>query len=131
MTATRGIAPFTNPTTLLFFTRTPAGREAAAFQGRLKPRRTGRDRAVTPGVFHAQLRAVNGWGHSALPATSFAGPMLILHGDSDRMVAVGNADALLARYPDADVRALADSGRDVSFQNRASVTGTFTRFLQR
>ncbi|GAA4489283.1 alpha/beta fold hydrolase [Microbacterium panaciterrae] len=128
----RGVVTFTNPTTLLFFTRTPAGRQAAkTYQARLKLRRTGRDKPVTPGVFRAQLRAVNRWGHQAPPASPFTGPVLILHGDRDRMVPVGNADSLLARYPDADVRVFADSGHGVAFQNRHSVTDTATRFLQR
>ncbi|WOQ15598.1 alpha/beta hydrolase [Raineyella sp. W15-4] len=131
-TILRGLVTFTNPTTLLFFTRTPAGRQAAkTYQARLNLRRTGRDKPVTPGVFHAQLRAVNRWGHQTPPATSFRGPMLILHGDRDLMVPISNADALLDRYPDADVRVFADSGHGTVFQNRRSVTDTATRFLQR
>lgn len=128
----RGVLTLTNPTTLLFFTRTPAGRQAAkTYRGRLKLRRTGRDKPVTPGVFRAQLRAVNRWGHQTPPASSFTGPVLILHGHRDRMVPSGNADALLARYPEADVRVFADSGHGVAFQNRHSVAGTVARFLQR
>jgi pimeloyl-ACP methyl ester carboxylesterase len=130
----RGLVTFTNPTTLLFFTRTPVGRDAAkSYQARLKLRRIGRDKPVTSHVFRAQLRAVNRWGHQTPPASSFTGPMLILQGDRDRMVPVGNADALLDRHPDADAdaRIFADSGHGVAFQNRRSVTATVTRFLQR
>jgi pimeloyl-ACP methyl ester carboxylesterase len=131
-TILRGLVTFTNPTTLLFFTRTGAGREAAeSYQARLKLRRTGRDKPVTPSTFRAQLRAVSRWGHQTPSAAAFTGPVLILHGDRDRMVPIGNADASLARHPDADVRVFADSGHGVAFQNRHSITGTVTRFLQR
>lgn len=127
----RGIATFTNPTNLLFFTHTRAGREAArTYQARLKLRRTGRDKRVTPGVFCAQLRAVNRWGHQKPPVTSFSRPVLILHGDHDQMVPIGNTDALLAQYPHAQVRMFADSGHGVTFQNRDSVARTVTEFLQ-
>ncbi|QLD12807.1 alpha/beta fold hydrolase [Microbacterium oleivorans] len=128
----RGIATFTNPTTLLFFTRTRAGREAArTYHARLKLRRSGRDERVTPGVFRAQLRAVNRWGHQTPPVTSFTRPVLILHGDHDRMVPTGNTDALLAQYPHAQVRIFADAGHGVAFQNRDSVARIVTGFLQR
>ncbi|PRI10463.1 alpha/beta fold hydrolase [Leucobacter massiliensis] len=131
-TILRGILTFTNPTTLLFFTRTPVGREAAkAYQARLKLRRTGRDKPITPSVFRAQLRAVKRWGHQSPPASAFTQPVLILHGDQDRMVPVGNADALLARHPGADMQIFSDSGHGVAFQNRDSVTGIITRFLRR
>lgn len=131
-TTLRGAVTFTNPTSLLFFTRTATGRQAAtAYHARLQLRRTDRDKPVTPGVFRAQLRAVNRWGHQTPPATSFTGPVLILHGDRDRMVPVGNADALLARYPHAQVHIVADAGHGVASQNRDAVTDTVTRFLQR
>jgi len=131
-TILRGAVTFTNPTTLLFFTRTPAGKQAAkAYQARLKLRRTGRDKPVTPGVFRAQLRAVNRWGREMAPPSSFTGPVLIVHGDSDRMVPVGNASALLARYPDADVHIFADSGHGVAFQNRGAVIDAVNHLLQR
>ncbi|MDF9877694.1 pimeloyl-ACP methyl ester carboxylesterase [Cellulosimicrobium cellulans] len=131
-TILRGVATFTNPTTVLFFTRTPTGRQAAkAYRARLKLRRTSRDKPVTPGDFRAQLRAVDRWGHQAAPARSFTGPVLIAHGDSDRMVPLGNADALLDRYPDAEVHIFADSGHGVAFQNRGAVVDAVNRILRR
>ncbi|WP_171814483.1 alpha/beta fold hydrolase [Arthrobacter dokdonensis] len=128
----RGVITFTPATTLLFFTRTPNGRQAAnAYQARIRLRRTGRDKLVTPMVLRAQLRAVNRWGHEQPDDDTFTGPALILHGDSDRMVPMGNVAPLLARFPHAEVRVFTDSGHSVVPQNRHAVTDIITRFLQR
>ncbi|WGW10631.1 alpha/beta hydrolase [Saxibacter everestensis] len=129
----RGVATFTNPTTLLFFTRTRNGKQAAkAYHARLKRRRAGRDKPVTPAVLRAQLRAVNRWGHQRpAPSAGSIGPVLVLHGDTDRMVPSGNADALLQQIPDAQVRIFPDSGHGVVFQNRQAVTDLTGRFLHR
>ncbi|MCK9794582.1 alpha/beta hydrolase [Isoptericola sp. 4D.3] len=130
----RGLATLTPPTTLLFFTRTRHGRRAAkAYQERLKRRRTGRDQPVTPAVLRAQLRAVKRWGRLQPPGgpSEPAMPVLVLHGDSDRMVPPGNADALLQRFPGAQVRVFPDSGHGVVPQNRQAATELVGRFLHR
>jgi len=128
----RGVITFTPATTLLFFTRTSTGRQAAkAYRARIKQRRAGRDNPVTPAVFRAQLRAVNLWGQRQPGANTFTGPALILHGDSDRMVPVENVVPLLARFPHAGVRVFADSGHGVVPQNRHAVTHIIERFLRR
>jgi len=128
----RGLATLTPPTTLLFFTRTRDGKRAAkAYQARLKRRRTGRDKPVSPAALRAQLRAVKKWGHQRPTARPCSGPALILHGDSDRMVPPGNADALLQQFPGAQVRIFADSGHGVVSQNRQDVAELVGRFLHR
>ncbi|SKC68849.1 alpha/beta fold hydrolase [Krasilnikoviella flava] len=128
----RGVTTFTNPTSLLFFTRTRNGKHAAkAYQARLRRRRTGRDGPVTPGVMRAQLRAVNRWGHRPPAPMGFTGPALILHGDSDRMVPSENANALARRFHDAQVRIFPDAGHGVVSQNRRTVTDLAGRFLRR
>lgn len=130
----RGAASLTNPTTLLFFTRSDNAKHAArAYQARLKLRRIGRDKSVRPGVLVAQLRAVKRWGQQPNPPSGpkFPRPVLILHGDSDRMVSVGNADALLRSFPQAQLQVFPDSGHGVAFQNRQSITGTINQFLRR
>lgn len=129
----RGIATLTNPTSLLFFTRTVNGKQAArAYQARLTQRKVARDAPVTPAVFRAQLRAVNRWGNER-PATAapFAGPVLVIHGDSDRMVPPANADSLAARFPTASVHVYPDSGHGVVSQNHDTVTETIRTFLRR
>lgn len=128
----RGAATFTPTTSLLFFTRTPDGKRAASdYQARLKRRRIGRDQPVSLGVLRAQLGAVKRWGGQRLAGAAHNDPVLILHGDSDRMVPVGNAAALLARFPAAEVQILADSGHGVVSQNRQTVADTVDRFLRR
>ena len=130
----RGLVTFTHPTSLLFFTRTRQGTRAAkAYQARLKQRRTGRDDPVSPAVLRAQLRAVNHWGCQqppTLPSESTT-PVLVLHGDSDRMVPPANADALLQRYPDAQVQVFPDSGHGAVSQSRRTVAHLTSTFLQR
>lgn len=129
----RGILTFTNPTTLLFFTRTANGRTAArTYQARLARRREGRDSAVTPGVFRAQLRAVKTWGAApAATPTADAGWMLIVHGDSDRMVPVPNAAVLAALFPAAEVIVYPDSGHGAVSQNRTAFTAAALDLLRR
>lgn len=131
--AARGAVTFTNPTSLLFFTRTPQGRQAASdYQARLRRRRVGRDRAVSPAVLRAQLRAVNRWGHELpSPPMEHIGPVLILHGDGDRMVPPGNVDALRTTFPDAQTQIFPDSGHGVVSQNRQAVTALVDTFLRR
>ncbi|MGN7862816.1 alpha/beta fold hydrolase [Microbacterium sp. 22303] len=131
-TILRGVVSFTDPTTLLFFTRTRAGKQAArAYQARMKRRRIGRDTPVTPGVFRAQLRAVNRWGHQQQAGGAFAGRMLVLHGDRDRMVPPANAEALRDRFPGSEVLLFPDSGHGVVFQNCRAIADATHRFLQR
>ena len=129
----RGLVAFTPPTSVLFFTRTRNGKRAAkAYQARLKRRRIGRDKSVSPAVLRAQLRAVNQWGRRPSATTpAFAGPVLVLHGDSDRLVPPGNTDAVLQRFPHAQVRVFPDSGHGVVSQNRRTIADLTNRFLHR
>jgi len=87
---------------------------------------------VGPDVLRAQLRAVSRWGHEQ-PATSAAHPrpVLILHGDSDRMVPPRNVDALRRLFPDAQVQVFPDSGHGVVSQNRQAVVALVDAFLRR
>lgn len=130
----RGIATLTNPTTVLFFTRSPVGRRAAkAYRARMRLRQEDRDAAVSPSVFRAQLSAVNAWGRRQRPdaPSDHRRRVLILHGDRDRMVPVANADALRVVWPEADVHVFPDAGHGVVFQNRRSVADLAVRFLRR
>lgn len=133
-TILRGLVTATDPTTLLFFTRTPAGRRAAAtYRARLARPRADRDRAVGPAVFRAQLRAVRRWGDRPLESmpSRFTGPALLVHGDADRMVPVANVDVLLARFPQAAVRIVPDAGHGVVSQDRLAVVDAIRDLLGR
>lgn len=122
-----------DPRELLFFTRTPNGRAAArAYLERLKERTADREPAVGLGVLRAQLAAVHRWGSSTPtdpPGTT--GPVLIVHGDSDRMVPPANASALLERLPTATPIVHPDSGHGVAFQNVAQLVSATGDFLSR
>ena len=132
-TTLRALATFNDPKTLLFFTRTPTGKQAAhQYLGRLKERTAGRDKPVTPGVYRAQLAAVRRWG-SQEPAdpTPTTGPVLIVHGERDRMVPPENAAALARRLPAATVTVFPDSGHGVAFQNHRAFVDAARDFLRR
>ena len=132
-TVLRAVITFQDPKTLLFFTRTPAGKKAAReFLARLKERAARRDRPVTPKVYRAQLAAVHRWGlQQPLDLSQFTGPVLIVHGDSDRMVPPANATALTRQLPSASVTLFPDSGHGVAFQNHHVFVAAAREFLRR
>jgi pimeloyl-ACP methyl ester carboxylesterase len=57
----RAVLTFHDPRALLFFTRTPAGKQAACqYLARLKERTSGHDKSLTPRIYRAQLAACTG-----------------------------------------------------------------------
>ena len=129
----RAVATGTDPKAILFFTRSPGGREAArAYLSRLKERVAGRDAPVTAGVFRAQLAAVHRWAaQEPADLSAFSRPVLIVHGDSDRLVPVANASELVRRIPTATVRVFPDSGHAVVSQHHGEFLSAVRSFLQR
>lgn len=133
MAALRAAITLQDPRTLLFFTRTPAGKKAAReYLARLKERTTGRDRSVTPRVYRAQLAAVRRWGlQQPAGRSQFAGPVLIFHGDSDLMVPPANATALTGQLPAAALTLFPDSGHGAAFQHHSAFIDAARVFLRR
>lgn len=129
----RAAIMFKDPKTLLFFTRTPVGRQAArAYLKRLQERTNGRDKAVAPEVFRAQLAAVHQWGaQEPADLSRFTGPVLIVHGDSDLLVPPANATALARQLPTATVTMFPDSGHGVASQNHYAFVNAARDFLRR
>ncbi|ANP74303.1 alpha/beta fold hydrolase [Cryobacterium arcticum] len=128
----RAALTFTDPKTLLFFTRTRTGRKAAHdYLDRLAERTTDRDARVTPGAYRAQLTAVKEWGAAPSATFSAPGPALIVHGDSDRMVPPANAHTLARLVPGATVTVFPDSGHGVVFQNHDAFVAATRDFLYR
>ncbi|MDQ0678598.1 pimeloyl-ACP methyl ester carboxylesterase [Arthrobacter pascens] len=129
----RAVLTFQDPKALLFFTRTPAGKKAAReYLARLKERTAVRDKAVTPGVYRAQLAALHRWGmQQPSDLSQFTGPVLIVHGDSDRMVPSANATELTRQLASASVLVFPDSGHGVAFQNYSAFVDVARDFLRR
>jgi pimeloyl-ACP methyl ester carboxylesterase len=129
----RAVVTFNDPRTLLFFTRTPVGKSAARrYLARLKERTAGRDKAVTAGVYRAQLTAVHQWGGQVPTNLSqLTGPVLIVHGDSDRMVPPANATVLARQLSAASVTVFPDSGHGVAFQNHRAFVDAAREHLRR
>lgn len=131
--AVRASLALADPKARLFFTRSAAGKTASRdYLSRLRERRADRDGRVALRVLRAQLSAVHRWGEqSPTGPSSFDRPVLILHGDSDRMVPVGNASALARVFPTATVTVFPDAGHGVVFQNHLDVIVAVRAFLHR
>ena len=129
----RASLAFADPKERLFFTRSAVGKKAGHdYRGRLREREADRDGRVALGVLRAQLSAVHRWGEVPLPTVArFGGPVLILHGDSDRMVPVGNVTALARVFPAAEVTVFPDAGHGVVFQNHLEIVVAVRAFLHR
>lgn len=73
---------------ILFFTQTANGKQAARdFLARLKECTEGRDAAISPLTFRAQLKAIHAWGRQQ-PAdlSRIQQQVLVVNGETDRMV---------------------------------------------
>jgi pimeloyl-ACP methyl ester carboxylesterase len=106
------------PKQFLFFTRTANGRRAGKeFLARLEERTNDRDKAISIGSFRAQLKAIHRWGRQK-PA-DLAGihqPVLVMNGESDKMVPSKNTVDLDRRLPDSQVVLYPDAGHGGVFQ---------------
>jgi pimeloyl-ACP methyl ester carboxylesterase len=114
----RGLLTRQDPKQFLFFTRTPNGRRAGkAFLARLAERTSDRDKAISVGAFRAQLRAIHRWGQQQ-PAdlASLQQPVLVMNGDSDRMVPSNNTVDLHRRLSNSQLVLYPDAGHGGVFQ---------------
>jgi pimeloyl-ACP methyl ester carboxylesterase len=114
----RGLLTRQDPKQFLFFTRTPNGRRAGKeFLARLQERTNDRDQAISVGSFRAQLKAIHRWGQQQ-PAdlTSIHQPVLVMNGDSDKMVPSNNTVDLDRRLPNSQLVLYPDAGHGGVFQ---------------
>src|SRR6266513_617013 len=99
----RALLTLQDPKQFLFFTRTANGRRAGKeFLARLKERTVDRDTPISIKSYFAQLRACYRWGRQK-PA-DLAGihqPVLVMNGESDKMVPAKNTVDLDRRLPDS------------------------------
>jgi pimeloyl-ACP methyl ester carboxylesterase len=115
---TRALLTRTDPKQYLFFTRTPTGRRAGKeFLARLKERTHDRDKAISVRSFRAQLKAIHRWGQQQ-PAdlASIHQPVLVMNGESDRMVPSKNTVDLDRRLPNSQLVLYPDAGHGGVFQ---------------
>jgi pimeloyl-ACP methyl ester carboxylesterase len=114
----RGLLTRQDPKQFLFFTRTPNGRRAGQeFLARLQERANDRDKPISVGSFRAQLKAIHRWGQQQ-PAdlSSIPQPVLVLNGESDKMVPTKNTVDLDRRLPNSQLVVYADAGHGGVFQ---------------
>jgi pimeloyl-ACP methyl ester carboxylesterase len=114
----RGLLTRRDPKQFLFFTRTPNGRRAGKeFLARLEERTNDRDKAISVRSFRAQLKAIHRWGHQT-PAdlASIHQPVLVMNGESDRMVPTKNTVDLDRRLPNSQLVVYPDAGHGGVFQ---------------
>src|SRR5437763_6790432 len=120
-----------DPKQFLFFTRTANGRRAGKeFLARLEERTKDRDKAISVGSFRAQLKAIHRWGRQK-PA-DLAGihqPVLVMNGESDRMVPSKNTVDLDRRLPDSQVVLYPDAGHGGVFQSHEDFVRRALEFL--
>ncbi len=114
----RGLLTRQDPKQFLFFTRTPNGRRAGKeFLARLAERTNDRDKAISVWSFRAQLTAIHRWGQQK-PAdlASIHQPVLVINGDSDKMVPTKNTVDLDRRLPNSQLVIYPDAGHGGVFQ---------------
>ena len=114
----RGLLTRQDPKQFLFFTRTPNGRRAGKeFLARLEERTNDRDKAISVRSFRAQLKAIHRWGQQK-PAdlASIHQPVLVMNGDSDKMVPTKNTVDLNRRLPNSQLVIYPDVGHGGVFQ---------------
>jgi pimeloyl-ACP methyl ester carboxylesterase len=114
----RGLLTRQDPKQFLFFTRTANGRRAGKeFLARLDERTDDRDKAISVRSFRAQLKAIHHWGlMKPADLASIRQPVLVLNGESDRMVPSKNTVDLDQRLPNSQLVLYPDAGHGGVFQ---------------
>jgi pimeloyl-ACP methyl ester carboxylesterase len=127
----RGLLTRRDPKQFLFFTRTPNGRRAGKeFLARLGERANDRDKAISARSFRAQLKAIHRWGQQQ-PAdlSSIHQPVLVLNGESDKMVPTKNTIDLDRRLPNSELVVYPDAGHGGVFQYHEDFVKRALEFL--
>jgi pimeloyl-ACP methyl ester carboxylesterase len=114
----RGLLTRQDPKQFLFFTRTQNGRRVGKeFLARLEERTNDRDKAISIASFRAQLKAIHRWGKQT-PAdlARIRQPVLVMNGESDKMVPTKNTVDLDRRLPSSRLVLYPDAGHGGVFQ---------------
>jgi pimeloyl-ACP methyl ester carboxylesterase len=127
----RGLLTRQDPKQFLFFTRTPSGRRAGkAFLARLEERTDDRDKPISLRSLRAQLKAIHRWGQQK-PAdlASIHQPVLVMNGESDKMVPSKNSVDLDQRLPNSQLVLYPDAGHGGVFQFQEDFVKRALEFL--
>jgi pimeloyl-ACP methyl ester carboxylesterase len=127
----RGLLTRQDPKQFLFFTRTPNGRRAGKeYLARLEERSDDRDRAISIRSFRAQLKAIHRWGRQEPESlASIHQPVLVMNGESDRMVPSKNTVDLDRQLPNSRLVIYPDAGHGGVFQFHADFVKRALAFL--
>jgi len=128
----RAALTFSDPKRYLFFTQTANGKQAARdFLARLKERTAGRDAAISPLTFRAQLKAIHAWGRQQPDDLSrIQQQVLVVNGDADRMVPSSNTVDLARRLPNSELVLYPDAGHGGAFQYHEAFVSKTLQFLE-
>ncbi len=128
----RGLLTRQDPKQFLFFTRTPNGRRAGKeFLARLEERTGDRDKAISVRSFRAQLKAIHRWGlMKPADLASIRQPVLVVNGESDKMVPTKNTIDLDQRLPNSQLVIYPDAGHGGVFQFHADFVKRALEFLR-
>jgi len=115
----------------LFFPRTPAGKRSAKdYFGRLKERKTDRDKRISLQARLAQVKAIRAAGRSEPDDLSrVTQPVLVANGDHDLMVASSHSADMARRLRNARLTIYPDSGHGGVFQHHEEFVPAALAFL--
>lgn len=129
---TQGAVRLRDPKPLLFFTRTSAGRAAAAdYMARLGERTGDRVKRTSLRAAARQLVAIARWGASApMDLGLIQQPALVANGEDDRMLATSGSFDLAHRLPNTRLVIYPDAGHGGVFQHHDRFVPEVLRFLR-
>lgn len=129
----RGLLSFQDPKQFLFFTRTANGKRAGKeFLSRLAERTNDRDKAISVPSYIAQLKACWRWGsEDPHDLSSIKHPVLLVNGDTDRMLPTPNTRDMAERLPDNELVIYPDAGHGGIFQFHQQFVDKALEFLGR
>ena len=128
---TQGAVRLRDPKPLLFFTRTRAGRAAAAdYMARLGERTGDRVKRTSLRAAARQLIAITRWGaQTPMDLSLITQPTLVANGEDDRMLATRGSFDLAHRLPDARLMIYPDAGHGGIFQHHERFVPQALAFL--
>jgi pimeloyl-ACP methyl ester carboxylesterase len=123
---------FRDPRFYLFFTKTDSGKQAARqFIERTKQRtKENRDKKPRLKTFNTQLKAIHAWAlQKPADLSGIKQPVLVVNGESDKMVPSINSFYLAQRLPHAEIVIYKDAGHGGHFQYHEAFVKKALEFL--